>query len=68
MVFYHRFSLEAGTPIVEQEYSTATLWDICNAILITSTSLPVQPEYYPIHSADGDLVHTHMRAAVTTST
>ena len=36
-----------------------TSWNICNAILITSTSLPVQPEYYPIHSADGDLVHNH---------
>ena len=51
--------MEKDSLTVEQEYSTATLWDICNAILITSTSLPVQPEYYPIHSADGDLVHTH---------
>ena len=34
-------------------------WNICNAILITFTSLPVQPEYYPVHNADGDLVHNH---------
>ena len=34
-------------------------WNICNAILITSSSLPVQPEYYPIHTADGDLIHHH---------
>ena len=28
-------------------------WNICNAILITSSSLPIQPEYYPIHTSDG---------------
>ena len=42
-----------------QEYSTVTSWSICNAILITSSSLPVQPEYYPVHNAYGDLVHNH---------
>ena len=35
---------------VQQEYTTVTSWNICNAILITSTSLPVQPEFYPIPS------------------
>ena len=42
-----------------QENSTVGNWNICNAILITSSSLPVQPEYYPIHTADGDLIHHH---------
>ena len=42
-----------------QEYPTVGNWNICNAILITSSSLPVQPEYYPIHTADGDLIHHH---------
>ena len=42
-----------------QEYSTVGNWNICNAILITSSSLPVQPEYYPVHSHDGDLIHHH---------
>ena len=42
-----------------QEYPTVVNWNICNAILITSSSLPVQPEYYPIHTADGDLIHHH---------
>ena len=35
-----------------QEYPTIGNWNICNAILITSSSLPVQSEYYP---------HSHSR-------
>ena len=46
-------------PLMIQEYSTVGNWNICNAILITSSSLPVQPEYYPMHSHDGDLIHHH---------
>ena len=56
-VFSHY--IKSKQTYIQQEYSTVTSWNICNAILITSTSLPVQPEFYPIHSADGDLVHKH---------
>ena len=51
--------VKGNVTYIQQEYTTVTSWNICNAILITSTSLPVQPEYYPVHNADGDLVHNH---------
>ena len=59
--------IRGNVTYIQQEYSTVTSWNICNAILITSSSLPVQPEYYPIHSADGDLVHDHPGASEYTN-
>ena len=60
--FYHKLesdTYQAAPFYLSQEYPTVGNWNICNAILITSSSLPVQPEYYPIHTADGELVHHH---------
>ena len=60
--FYHKLessTYQAAPFYLTQEYPTVGNWNICNAILITSSSLPVQPEYYPIHTADGDLIHHH---------
>ena len=42
----------------DQQFSTFPNWNICNAILICSSDLPINSEYYPVfQTRDGFLTH-----------
>ena len=42
----------------DQQFSTFPNWNICNAILICSSDLPINGEYYPVfQTRDGFLTH-----------